>query len=140
MLAPWAGCFQDSTAQRSTLLPSDYRTTWDSVRSCRQVVDHNKAYQIVFANSIAADPYTTGSYPLPAGSVVVAEQHQEASCSSLIGYDLMAKEDPGYDSASGDWHWQKLDDNQRVQQDGHLTACSSCHAKPPCTDFLCSPP
>jgi hypothetical protein len=52
----------------------------------------------------------------------------------------MAKEQPGYDSAAGDWHWQQLDANQRVQKDGHLQTCSSCHAQAPCSDYLCSPP
>jgi Cytochrome P460 len=135
-----AGCFQDSSAQRSTFLPFDYQTSFLNVRACRLVAAHDNAYQIVYVNGTAADPYTTASYPLPAGSVVVAEQHQDPSCNSLNGYYLMAKESPGYDKASDDWHWQKLDNNQRVQQDGHLTACSSCHAKAPCTDFLCSPP
>jgi hypothetical protein len=136
-----AGCFQDSTQQHSTFLPLNYKSTWQNVRACRLVIQHANQYQLVFANSIAVDPYTAGASPLPAGSVVVAEQHgNDASCNNLLGYYLMAKENPGYDSAAGDWHWQELDINQRVSQDGHLTTCSSCHAKPPCNDFLCSPP
>ena len=136
-----AGCFQDSTQQHSNLLPLDYKSTWQNVRACRLVIQHADQYQLVFANSIAADPYTTGTYPLPAGSVVVAEQHgNDRSCNNLLGYYLMAKEKPGYDTAAGDWHWQELDVNQRVSQDGHLSTCSSCHAQPPCNDFLCSPP
>lgn len=137
-----AGCFQDSTAQHSTYLPLNYKSTFHMVRTCRLVVDHANQYQAVFADPIfAADPYTSGNYPLPAGSVVVAEQHGgDPSCNSLMGYYLMAKENPGYASAAGDWRWQELDGNQRVSQDGRITACSSCHAKPPCLDYLCSPP
>ena len=137
------GCFQDSTAQHSTFLPLGYQSTFQVVRTCRLAVAHSNQYQRVLADPIfAADPYTSGTYPLPAGSVVVAEQHgNDSSCNSLMGYYLMAKEKPGYDSAAGDWHWQELDVNQRIGQDGHLTTCSSCHAaQPPCHDFLCSPP
>jgi len=137
-----AGCFQDSTAQHSAFLPLNaYPSTFQTVRSCRLNVSHANQYQQVLANNIAADAYTTGTYPLPAGSVVVAEEHgNDSSCNSLNSYDLMAKEQPGYDSAAHDWHWQELDVNQRIIQDGHLTTCSSCHAQPPCNDFLCSPP
>ena len=137
-----AGCFQDSTQQHSAFLPINYQSTFQTVRSCRLNVQHSNQYQRVLADpTFAADPYTSGSYPLPAGSVVVAEEHgNDPSCNNLVGYYLMAKEKPGYASTAGDWHWQELDSNQRIIQDGRLTTCSSCHAQPPCNDFLCSPP
>jgi len=135
-----AGCFQDSTAQHSAFLPLDYQSSFQVVRACRAITSHDLAYQRVLANSVAADPYVSASYPLPAGGVVVAEQHGDSSCNSLTGFYLMAKEKPGYDNASGDWHWQRLDDNQRVLEDGRLQKCSSCHVQSPCTDHLCSPP
>jgi hypothetical protein len=137
-----AGCFQDSTQQHSAFLPLNYKSTFRTVRDCRLVLQHANQYQLVLADPlIAADPYTARSYPMPTGSVVVAEQHgNDPSCQNLLGFYLMAKEKPGYDPAAGDWHWQELDANQRISQDGHLTACSSCHAQPPCNDFLCSPP
>jgi hypothetical protein len=134
-----AGCFEDSTAQHSAFLPLDYQTSFPAVRTCRAVADHGLAYQRVLANGVAALPYTSGSYPLPAGSVVLAEQHGDPSCGSLNGFYLMAKE-PGYDATHGDWRWQRLDANQRVLEDGRLTKCSSCHAQPACHDLLCSPP
>jgi hypothetical protein len=140
---PLAGCFQDSTPQHSAFLPLDYQTNQSNpfqvVRTCRPVTAHDMGYHRVLANAVAADAYTSGSYPLPANSVVVAEEHGDPSCGSLNGFYLMAKE-PGYDSAAGNWHWQVLDANQRVQQDGRLQKCSSCHALAPCNDFLCSPP
>ncbi len=135
-----AGCFQDSTPQHSDFLPLDYPNHFQVVRNCRMVADHDFAYERVLANDIAAVPYVNASYPLPPGSVVVGEQHTEASCGSLTGYYLMAKEQPGYDAARGDWHWQRLDHNQRIAEDGRLQKCSSCHAKPACTDYLCAPP
>jgi hypothetical protein len=140
LAAPLAGCFQDSTPQHSNFLPLDYPKGFPVVRTCRVVTDHDFAYEKVLANAVAADPYIGGSYPLPEGAVVVGEQHGDPSCSSLSGFFLMAKAQPGYDSAGGDWHWQRLDSNQRVLEDGHLQKCSSCHAQPPCTDHLCSPP
>ena len=134
------GCFQDSTPQRSDFVPFDYRVSFPEVRGCRLVADHGLAYERVLASPATAVPYTAGNYPLPEGSVVVGEQHLEASCTSLSGVYVMAKEKPGYDPAHADWRWHRLDANQRVLEDGRLGACSSCHAKPPCSDYLCSPP
>jgi hypothetical protein len=133
-------CFQDSTPQHSTFLPLDYQNTFQTVRDCRMVAEHENSYEKVLANPLASDSYTTATYPLPVGSVVVGEEHSDPSCGSLKGYYLMAKEKPGYDSAAADWHWQKLDVNQRIGQDGKLQTCSSCHAKCATSDYLCSPP
>jgi hypothetical protein len=134
-----AGCFQDSTPQHSTFLPLDYPKTWQVVRECRSVTDHELGYQRVLANATAAAPYLAGTRPLSVGAALVGEQHDDPSCNTLTGYYLMAKEQPGYDPAGGDWHWQRMDFNQRVLEDGHLATCSSCHAKPTCIDYLCSP-
>jgi len=134
-----ASCFQDSTAKHSELLPLDYQSSFQAVRTCRAVTAHGLGYQRVLANTVAADAYTSGN-PLPAGGIVAAEQHSDLSCSSLTGFYLMTKEQPGYDTAAGDWHWQRIDANQRVLEDGRLQKCSSCHAQAPCTDYLCSPP
>ena len=134
-----AGCFQDSSPQHSTFLPLDYQQSFQVVRACRSVIGHDLAFQRVLADPASAALYTSGSFPLPAGAVVVGEQHGDPSCSSLSGYYLMAKEQLGYDTAGGDWHWQRLDSTQRVVEDGHLAKCASCHANPPCIDYLCSP-
>ena len=85
-----AGCFQDSTAQHSTFLPLDYQSTFQAVRTCRAVAGHGLGYQRVLANPAAAAPYTAGSYPLPAGAVVVAEEQTAA-----VGRAKLAKRRAG---------------------------------------------
>jgi hypothetical protein len=133
-------CFQDSTPQHSSFLPLDYQSTFPTVRDCRLVAGHQNSYEKVLVNPTANEAYLAPSFPLPEGSVVVAEQHSEPSCGSLVGYLLMAKQKPSYDSNAADWRWQKLDLNQRIEQDGKLQSCSSCHAKCLPADYVCSPP
>jgi hypothetical protein len=141
LFAALAGaCFQDSTAKHSDFVPLDYASSFVPVRSCRVVADHGLVYQRVLANALAAAPYTAGTDPLPVGSVVLAEEHDDPNCGHLTGFYLMAKENPGYDQAHGDWHWQRLDANQRVLDDGKLATCASCHARATCHDELCAPP
>jgi hypothetical protein len=135
------GCFQDSTPKHSDYLPLDYQSKFRLVRACRQISGHESNYEQVLASpASAADAYSLGTYPLPEGSVIVAEQHGDPSCGSLNGYYLMAKEKAGYDPAGSNWHWQKLDINQRIEEDGKLGTCSSCHAKCASNDGLCAPP
>jgi len=135
------GCFQDNAPQHSDFLPLDYQNNFQTVRDCRLVAAHNNNYLKVLANAIAADPYTTAVYPLPEGSVVVAEHHGgDPACGSVNGYYLMAKQQPGYYGGGDDWRWQELDTNQRVVQDGKLQSCASCHATCAASDYLCSPP
>ena len=135
------GCFQDSTPKHSDYLPLDYQSKFRLVRTCRQISGHESNYQQVLAWPVsAADEYFTGQYPLDEGSVIVAEQHGDPSCGSLNGYYLMAKEKVGYDPTNANWHWQKLDINQRIEEDGKLATCSSCHAKCTASDDLCAPP
>lgn len=135
----FGGCFQDSTPQHSSYLPLDYQSTFPVVRDCRLVVGHQNSYEKVFANPIANEAYLAPSYPLPEGSVVVAEQHGDSACNSLSGFLLMAKQSAGYDTSAGDWRWQRLDLNQRIEQDGKLQSCASCHAKCLPADYVCSP-
>jgi hypothetical protein len=135
-----AGCFQDSTPQHSLFLPLDYKSSFQPVRPCRMNAGHDNTYQMVLANAVAAAPYNNGESPLPADSVVIAELHADATCNSLKGFYLMANDKAGYHTAHGDWHWQQLDDNERVTQDGRLNKCISCHAQTTCTDYLCSAP
>jgi hypothetical protein len=136
------GCFQDSTPQRSQFLPLGARLSdeFPRVRQCRPNLGHGSdSYEQVLVNTVALAGYTSQSFPLPDGSVVLAELHRDPTCNSLSGFYLMAKE-AGYDPAHGDWHWQVLDVSERVSQDGRLSTCSSCHAKPPCNSYLCAPP
>jgi hypothetical protein len=52
----------------------------------------------------------------------------------------MFKEAPGYDPTADDWHWQRLDDQRLVADDGRVQTCIGCHASCNRNDYTCSPP
>ncbi|MGD0839486.1 MAG: cytochrome P460 family protein [Polyangia bacterium] len=150
----FAGCFQNSSPQTSSFLPLTFPTNFESVRDCRLNVGHNGSYMDVWANPVAAPPYLAATYPLPAGSVVIAAQYgSDATCDGNSGIDassyyVMAKEPSGYAPAANDWRWQSLDAQHHILQDGQLQTCISCHANcaggadsaTTATDYLCSRP
>jgi hypothetical protein len=137
-----AGCFEQDSPARSTVLPTDYQATFVKARSCRATNgNHDGPYMLVRANSAAKDSYLGGSYPLPAGSVLVAEEYEDPDCNTLAGLKVMYKEKPGYDSAHADWRWQRLDAYRNLLEDGPLSTCASCHASScPTRDLTCSQP
>jgi hypothetical protein len=136
------GCFQQDKLGISQILPPDYRTTYLQVRGCRLANGHGSNSIVVFASAEAQSNYLSRISPLPQGSVIVAEESVQADCSDLAGYTLMFKDVPGYNPTAGDWHWQRLDDQRYVLEDGRVQSCINCHASPSCNrnDYTCSPP
>ena len=134
------GCFQQDKAGTSQLLLPDYESSYVPVRGCRLAKGHGSNSIVVLASAEAASDYLLKNSPLPRGSVIVAKESDKADCSTLVGYTLMFKDVPGYDPTVADWHWQRLDDQRYVLEDGRRPECISCHTQCNRNDYTCSPP
>jgi hypothetical protein len=132
------GCFQQSGTSTSQLLPPEYQKTYQLARFCRRSVAHNSNYMVVYANTLAESDYLGGNYPLAQGSTIVTAETDQPDCTGLTGYTLMFKETQGYNSAAGDWRWQKLDAQRDVLQDGRVQDCITCHATCGPYDYTCA--
>ena len=133
-------CFKQDKNQTSQILPLAYPTGYSPVRNCRPIQGHTSSYIIVRATSDVGAPYNAATGPLPQGSLLVAEEYDKADCTSLTGYTLMFKDaftDPPTAEA---WHWQRLDDQRNVFEDGRVQGCISCHTSCNRNDYTCSPP
>jgi hypothetical protein len=98
----------------------------------------------VYINPESADGYTHNADPLPAGTLVIKEEHADPSCADPpIGLSVSHKEH-GFDPAHGDWHWQHVLQDGTIDADGRVARCSSsgCHGKPECLprDWMCTQP
>jgi hypothetical protein len=132
------GCFQQSGTNISKLLPSDYQASYQVARICRLSVAHNSNYMVVYANTLAESDYLGGNYPLPQGSTIVTAETDRPDCMGVTGYTLMFKDVLGYNAAAADWHWQKLDAQREVLQDGRVQECIDCHASCGPYDYTCA--
>lgn len=103
--------------------------TWAELRDCRHSHEHELNHIRVFANELAAAPYTklAADTPYPVGSVLVKAEYEDDACTKLVGYTALRKEAPGAGPGEGDWRWQKLGPDFQVLQDGAPTACVHCH-------------
>jgi hypothetical protein len=76
--------------------------------------------------------------PLPVGSVVIKEKHEEKySKGPPNEYAAMIKREAGYDPANGDWEYlyETRKPNPGVTR-GRLTDCIECHRRAAATDYL----
>jgi len=137
-LIAMGGCFKQDSSRTSQILPSDYQTSFTLARGCRPVHGHVGNSITVEANATGALDYTQGVYPLPQGSVIAALESDQLDCSSVTGFTVMLKEAPGYNPAANDWHWQRLDDQRNVLEDGRIQSCVDCHASCSQYDYTCS--
>lgn len=132
------GCAQGDLEEPKPLLAADYRNVYPVVDGCRASVDHNFAYMIVRTDPHSAPMFARGPYPLPVGSVIVAEHYEDAWCSQRAGWTVMKKESAGSDPAAGDWRWARLDGQRRTIETDESAGCARCHAICRDRDFLCS--
>ena len=132
------------------LVPLGVESTWQEARKCRTSHEHWLHSVRVVVNPLAWKAYTSwlpldpANTPFPVGSVVVKPEYDDQFCKNLIGYTVMRKEPAGYWPAANDWHWQRLDANRKILEDGKLAkSCASCHQShcdPPAGyDFTCTP-
>ncbi len=122
------GCFQQDNSKTSQILPPDYSSSFVLARNCRYSTSHSRFLRVLTDGKETNDAYLAGNCLLPVNSLVLAEEYENASCSSLIGYTLMNKVS-GYDSSHNDWRWQKLDDMRNLLEDGRVQTCIDCHQK-----------
>lgn len=131
-----------SAPPQEPLFPEDYLTSFVEVRNLRPSNNHDgSAFGVasvrVHCSPEAADDYTTQTYPMPLGAVVVKTEYTDLTGSVIAGYTVMMKGPPGTAGASRDWIWQELDSNRVVVQTGQIATCIQCHStNSDCTEEL----
>jgi hypothetical protein len=152
MMTVLVRCGAAPGGQVEAVFPADYQATYSVVRDCRPTIEHAAVsidgvsidYIRVWANDIAAQPYLAEQDELPVGSVLIKEGYSGTDCAqdgTLNVVTAMRKEQPGFDTDDGDWHWQLVSRDRRVVDDTKTT-CIVCHEVPECLarDYTCTAP
>jgi hypothetical protein len=107
---------------------------------CKTSQEHDLSFVQVFADPHSAALYQTCvveqdcSEPFPPGSLFVKREYKLPDCVELRGYTVSLKRDADEYPDGRDWHWQALDEELVVTQDGAPTSCVACH------EHSCNPP
>ena len=124
------GCgTQEKHVNRDPVFPEDV-ATWAEGRPCSFTHEHELRYVRVLVNDKARIPYRELSidHPYEVGATLVKLEYEDSACSEVIGYTAMRKEASGYSEDGHDWHWQRVDAERNVVEDGaNLRTCISCH-------------
>ncbi|MBT9560212.1 MAG: hypothetical protein IV100_29555 [Myxococcales bacterium] len=136
------------------LFPENFQDEFTVARDCRHSHEHDLRYIKVWANDLAKEPYATLSADVPylPGATLVKLEYDDEDCTTLLGYTVMYREAPPYSPGTFNWHWQRLDAERQVLEDGpqipRCIACHSTHCTPPrgagfeltCVDDAAPPP
>ncbi len=133
------GCAEVDSPDPERVLPEKYRETFVEVLGCRPSIEHDLAHVIVRMSPELAPAYRGGPFPFPRGALVIKEQYgvSDARCSQLSGWTIMRKEAAGYHPAGGDWRWFKIDQRERILEDGKIARCVKCHTGCKARDYVC---
>ena len=85
-----------------------------------------------YVNETARRALTSGTGPLPAGSIIVKENYMPDR--ALAATTVMYKKS-GYNPEHSDWYWLKLAPNGNVDAQGRVDGCQNCHG-PATRDYV----
>ena len=87
-------------------------------------------FREVYVNSVGAKVSSgDAALPYPAGTIIAKESYKNSGGSkgALTSLTVMVKRENGYDAGNGDWEYIMLNSKMKVQGQGKLSACISCH-------------
>ena len=103
----------------------------DSTGVLGRAHEGSAGFREVYVNA-AGKPVSDGSaaLPYPFGSIIVKESFKSSGGSKgdMSAITIMVKREDGYDSDNGDWEYVMLNAAMKIQGQGKLGACISCHA------------
>jgi hypothetical protein len=99
---------------------------------------HLNKYATVYVNDIGRKAMLEQLKPsFPEGSVIVKEKLPNKSSQEPELMTVMIKREKGFNPTSGDWEYMVVDGTgTKVEAQGKLENCQSCHAAKPGTDYV----
>lgn len=119
-----------------TLLP-DYQSMTEPAEP-RTLIGPNSKFVTVYVNEIGQRAMLHQRKPtFPQGSTIVKEKLAQPHSNTPELLTVMHKRERGYNPGGGDWEYLVLDGaGARVQAQGKLQNCQSCHTQWKGTDFV----
>jgi len=91
------------------------------------------ALQNVYVNGPAFAAITAKAGAMPSGAVIVKENYMPDK--KLAAVTVMYKR-KGYNPDGGDYMWLKFDADKKIQAEGKVQGCISCHTQAKANDFV----
>ncbi len=104
--------------------------TGDTTGVLGKAHEGSSGFREVYVNAKGAGASSgSASLPYPEGTIIVKDSFKNAGGGkgALTAVTLMVKRSGGYDAENGDWEYIMLTPKMKVQAQGRLSACISCH-------------
>ena len=138
-LVPLAACAAEWDSE--AYAPATFATSgYAKVLDCQKSPQHGGKYVRVWVADAAKDAFTAKTYPFAEGTIFVKEGFEDSGCSDRSKIWVMKKGDANVKGKAGDWHWQELDGDGVVVQQGQPGGFTGCHAAYNASDFVGTQP
>lgn len=99
---------------------------------------HEDKFITVYVNEIGRQALTEAVEPkFPVGSIIVKAKHPTRESTQPELLTVMIKRQAGFNPEAGDWEFAAIDgDAKKVQAQGKLENCQSCHIPQKAQDFV----
>jgi len=113
--------------------PADYmsNSSWSEVIPCRFSSPHGPAMRVHISPTTQAALYLDRDGRVAGfaeGTTIVKTEYTSPACDSTpVRITAMRKGPAGTAPATGNWEWQELRFDDKIEREGQLTDCLSCH-------------
>ncbi len=103
---------------------------------------HGNSFVVTYVNPTGLPAARTGTFPFPAGSVIVKEAFENQGCrpGRRGAVFVMEKREPGYDPDGNGWHWVRYNPDGTLwgegKSGGPMDFCRACHSVARVNDFV----
>jgi hypothetical protein len=144
----WAQGTKEKPMKKAMAVEPDGKALWDHLKK----MDYTKKWKMwpgkaalykgtephgvlltTYVNGPALNAISGKKGMLPYGSIVVKENY--SSEKKLMAYTVMYKV-KGYNPSGGDWFWAKYMPDGKIEAEGKVEMCISCHGKKKDNDYL----
>ncbi|GEM_PF-2725341 len=115
--------------------PENYADSYHKLHKCQYGAHPAGEYIITWINDAGKatwDKHTKSfdkaTYPWPVGTVFLKAQYEDNNCETISRYTVMYKDVTGTAADTGNWRWQHVGPSGKLNEDGQLQGCISCHA------------
>ncbi|MEX0721575.1 MAG: cytochrome P460 family protein [Balneolaceae bacterium] len=98
---------------------------WPGTEELYEGTEPHGMFLTIYLNDIALEAVNDGQIPLPDGAIVVKENYMPDS--ALAAVTTMYKVD-GFNPDHNDWFWLENDPEGKIEAEGVVEMCQSCHA------------
>lgn len=116
------------------IYPADWATSFTKVRDCRQTPEHDLNHVTLHVDPASVALWqqcvvydSTCTERFAEGATFIKAEYSDSACTDLVLVSAAKKSSDAAFADVGGWHWQEVQADGRVAEDGAVERCARCH-------------